>query len=69
MKTISTVIGALSGGVLSFLCFSLISWWQMRQLGYEPRVSDQLIDTFLLCTPFLMMFTGWLGYRRARKSV
>lgn len=61
MKLIVASVGAVVSGIICFVVFSLISMYQISQLGYTPSQSDRLIDIFIVVTPLLSLAGGWLS--------
>lgn len=69
MKFLVPVLGFLAAGVVCFVCFVLISKYQISQLGYTPSQSDSLIDIFILVVPFISVGGAWLSYHLYRKHL
>lgn len=47
MKILASLSGAVASGLVCFVIFSLISKYQIAQVGYTPNQSDKLIDIFI----------------------
>ncbi len=69
MKFIASLAGAIISGVICFIAFSLVSKYQVAQVGYTPNQSDSLIDVFLLVTPFVVLMGGWLSLKIYNKHL
>ena len=63
MKIIVSLSGAIVSGVICFVVFSLVSKYQIAQVGYTPNQSDKLIDIFIVVTPLIVLVGGWLSLR------
>lgn len=63
MKIVATLVGAIASGVICFIVFSLVSNYQIAQVGYTPNQSDRLIDIFIAVAPFIILAGGWLSLR------
>lgn len=63
MKFIISLAGAIASGIICFIIFSLISKYQIAQVGYTPSQSDELIDIFIVIAPLAILAGGWLSLR------
>lgn len=63
MKFIASLAGAIASGVVCFIIFSLVSKYQIAQVGYAPSQSDKLIDIFMVVAPLVILAGGWLSLR------
>jgi multisubunit Na+/H+ antiporter MnhB subunit len=61
MKIIVALLGILISELFCFIVFSFVSDYQESQLNYTPSSSDNLIDTFIIITPFVAIFGGWIS--------
>lgn len=69
MKFIVTLAGAIASGILCFIIFSLVSKYQIAQVGYIPSQSDKLIDLFMVIAPLLSLAGGWLSLKVYKKNL
>jgi hypothetical protein len=69
MKFVAALAGAIASGVICFIIFSLISQYQIAQVGYVPNQSDKLIDIFMVVAPLLILAGGWLSLRIYKKHL
>jgi multisubunit Na+/H+ antiporter MnhB subunit len=63
MKFIASLIGAVVSGIICFVVFSLVSKYQVAQIGYTPNQSDVLIDVFIIIAPLVIVLGGWLSLK------
>lgn len=61
MKIIVSLLGATATAFICFVVFSLVSRYQINQLNYIPSQSDDLTDLFIIVTPIVAVFGGWLS--------
>jgi multisubunit Na+/H+ antiporter MnhB subunit len=69
MKFLVSLSGAIASGLACFVIFSLISKYQIAQVGYTPNQSDNLIDTFIIVVPFAILIGGWLSLKMYKKHL
>ena len=69
MKIIVSFFGALMSGVVCFVIFSLVSEFQISQVGYTPNQSDELIDIFIVVAPLVVVAGGWLSFQLYKKHL
>jgi hypothetical protein len=67
MKYLVSLFGAIAAGLACFVIFSLISKYQIAQIGYAPNQSDKLIDVFMIVAPLAILGGGWLSLRMHKK--
>lgn len=69
MKFLASLAGAIASGVICFIIFSLVSKYQIAQVGYTPDQSDKLIDIFIVVVPLVVLAGGWLSLRMYKKHL
>ncbi|MCU7920054.1 MAG: hypothetical protein KZQ95_17115 [Candidatus Thiodiazotropha sp. (ex Epidulcina cf. delphinae)] len=62
MKVLVPILGAIASGLLCFVIFSLVSKYQIAQVGYTPSQSDKLIDIFIIIAPLSALCGGWASF-------
>lgn len=67
MKFLASLSGVIASGLACFVIFSLISKYQIAQIGYTPSQSDKLIDAFIIIAPLAVLGGGWLSLRIYKK--
>ncbi len=61
MKVVVPILGFILSAFICFVVFSLLSNYQISQVGYSPNKSDKLIDIFIIIAPLFAFFGGWLS--------
>lgn len=69
MKFIVSLAGAIASGVICFIIFSLVSKYQIAQIGYTPNQSDKLIDIFMVVVPLVILAGGWFSLRMYKRHL
>lgn len=69
MKILASLAGAVASGFVCFVIFSLISKYQIAQVGYTPNQSDKLIDIFIVVAPLAILCGGWLSLRMYKRHL
>jgi hypothetical protein len=68
MKFLVSLSGAIASGLACFVIFSLISKYQIAQVGYTPSQSDSLTDIFIVIGPLAVLGGGWLSLRMYKEN-